>query len=119
MNAGDLAVFALRGLAGGVLVVVFALVAEVVTPKAFSGLFAAAPSIAIASLAITVIAEGAATAQQASVGMTVGGVAMAGCCLLAVRAIPRVGAVWGSAVAWTVWIVISFGLYWAVFIGAR
>ena len=119
MSTGDLGVLALRGLAGGVLVVVFALLAEVVTPKAFSGLFAAAPSVAIASLSITIVAEGAAEARQDSIGMAVGGVAMAGCCVLAVTAIPRVGAVWGSAVAWLAWSVIAFGLYWAVFIGAR
>jgi ABC-type spermidine/putrescine transport system permease subunit I len=34
---GEIGVLALRGLAGGALVVVFALIGEVVTPKAFSG----------------------------------------------------------------------------------
>ena len=53
---GDIGVLALRGLAGGALVVVFALIGEVVTPKAFSGLFSAAPSVAFASLAITIVA---------------------------------------------------------------
>ena len=116
---GDVGVLALRGLAGGVLVVVFALVGEVVTPKAFSGLFSAAPSVAIASLVITAIAEGVSKARQDSVGMVVGSLAMAGCCVVAAAAIPKIGALWGSGASWVAWLVVALGLYWAVFIGAH
>jgi uncharacterized protein DUF3147 len=119
MNIGDLGVLALRALAGGALVVVFALIAEAVSPKAFSGLFAAAPSVSLASLAITVAAVGTHSARQAAIGMTVGGVAMAGCCVVTVTAIPRLQAVWGSAAAWAGWGLIGCGLYWAVFVGAH
>lgn len=115
----DIGVLALRGLAGGLLVVVFALVAEVVDPKAFAGLFAAAPSVAIASLAITVISDGASEARQSSIGMVVGGIGMAACCVAAVGAIPRLKALWGSVVAIAGWGVVALGLYWAVFIGGR
>jgi hypothetical protein len=116
---GDLGVLALRALAGGTLVVVFALIGEVVSPKAFSGLFSAAPSVAVASLAITVAAEGTAKARQGSVGMVAGGVGMAACCILAAVAVPRLKALWGSVVAWGVWGVVAMGLYWAVFVGAH
>ena len=119
MNLGEIGVLALRAVAGGALVVVFALIAEAVSPKAFSGLFAAAPSVALASLAITVAAAGNHTARQAAIGMTVGGVAMAACCVVTVTAIPRVQAVWGSAAAWAGWGLIGCGLYWAVFVGAH
>jgi hypothetical protein len=119
VNIGGLGVLALRGLAGGVLVVVFAMIGEVVSPKAFSGLFAAAPSVAIASLSLTLLTEGSRTARQDSIGMVVGGMAMAACCVVAVTAIPRIRAVWGSLVAWIGWAVVAFGLYWAVFVGAR
>jgi hypothetical protein len=112
-------VLALRALAGGALVVVFALVGEVVTPKAFAGLFAAAPSVAVASLAITIAAESPAEARQSSIGMVIGAVAMTVCCILAAVAIPRVRAFWGSVAAWLGWAVAGLGLYWAVFVGAR
>ncbi len=115
----EIGVLALRGLAGGLLVVLFALVCEAVKPKAFSGLFASAPSVAVASLAITVIVDGAQRAHQASVGMVVGGLAMMACCVLAATAIPRIRALWGSAVAWLGWGAVAAGLYWAVFVGAR
>jgi hypothetical protein len=110
---------ALRGLAGGTLVVIFALIGEAVTPKAFSGLFSAAPSVAIASLVITVLTEGTRTAQQASAGMVVGGLAMVACCVLATATIPRIRSVKGSLAAWCGWAAVDLGLYWAVFIGAR
>jgi Protein of unknown function (DUF3147) len=119
MELGDIGVLALRGLAGGALVVVFALIGEVVKPKAFAGLFSAAPSVAVASLAITIVAENPGKARQASVGMVIGGVAMAVCCMLAVVAIPRIRSLWGSLVAWVGWIAVDLGLYWAVFVGAR
>jgi hypothetical protein len=116
---GDIGVLALRGLAGGALVVVFALIGEVVTPKAFSGLFSAAPSVAVASLAITIVAENDVKARQASTGMVIGGVAMAVCCVLAASAIPRIRSLWGSLAAWTGWVAVDLELYWAVFIGAH
>jgi hypothetical protein len=116
---GELGVLALRGLAGGSLVVVFALIGEVVSPKAFSGLFSAAPSVAVASLAITIVAESPAKARQASIGMVVGGVAMAASCVLAAVATPRVRSLWGSLAAWLGWVAVDLGLYWAVFVGAH
>ena len=116
---GDIGVLALRGLAGGALVVVFALIGEVVTPKAFSGLFSAAPSVAVASLAITIVAESPAKARQASIGMVVGGAAMVVCCILAAVAIPRIGSLWGSLAAWLGWAGVDLALYWAVFLGAH
>ncbi len=119
VHTGDVGILLLRGLAGGALVLVFAQMAEVVSPKAFSGLFAAAPSVAVASLAITAASEGAKTARQDSIGMVVGGIAMAACCVVAVVAIPRVQALRGSAASWVAWLVVAMGLYWAVFVGVR
>ena len=108
-----------RGVAGGTLVVVFALISQVVSPKAFSGLFAAAPAVALASLGITVVTKDALTARQDAIGMSVGGIAMAAACVVAVAAIPRLKALWGSAVSWVAWLVMGLGVYWTVFIGGR
>jgi hypothetical protein len=119
VNAHEVMVIALRGVAGGTLVAVFALIGEVVSPKAFAGLFSAAPSVAVASLTITLLFEDARTAHHDAVGMVVGGVGMAACCVIAVTAIPKIGALSGSLASWLSWGVVSTGLYWAVFIGAR
>jgi Protein of unknown function (DUF3147) len=110
---------ALRGLAGGTLVVISALIGETVSPKAFSGLFSAAPTVAIASLLLIIVSEGPATARKASVGMVVGAIAMVACCILATATIPRIRSLRGSLAAWACWIVVDLGLYWAVFTGAH
>jgi hypothetical protein len=115
----EVGILALRGLAGGSLVVAFALISEIVKPKAFAGLFAAAPSVAIASLTITVITEGASKAHQASIGMAAGAVGMAACCALAAAVIPRLKALRGSLLAIAGWAAVALGLYWVVFIGGR
>lgn len=115
----DLSVLVVRGLAGGSLVVVFALINEMVTPKAFSGLFSAAPSVAFASLAVTIVAESSAKARQASIGMVIGGIAMGASCIVAAVAIPRIQSLRGSIAAWLSWAAVDLGLYWAVFVGAR
>lgn len=115
----DLGILALRGVAGGSLVVLFALMGEVVKPKAFAGLFAAAPSVALASLVITVMTDSSTKARQASVGMVIGGVGAAASCVIAVGAIPRLEALWGSVAAVVGWLAVALGLYWSVFIGAQ
>lgn len=47
-----------RFLLGGAFVSLFALVGDVLRPKRFAGLFGAAPSVALASLALTVAKSG-------------------------------------------------------------
>lgn len=115
----EVGILALRAVAGGTLVVLFALISEAVKPKAFAGIFAAAPSVAIASLTITVLTDGVDKARLASVGMVVGAVGMAACCTIAVVTIPQMKALKGSLVSIGAWMLVSLGLYWAVFIGAR
>jgi hypothetical protein len=52
-----------RFLLGGALVSLFALVGDVVRPKRFAGIFAGAPSVALATLALTATNSGALTAS--------------------------------------------------------
>jgi Protein of unknown function (DUF3147) len=49
----------LRGLIGATIVSAFAIVADVVKPKSFAGLFGAAPSVALATFVLTIRTEGA------------------------------------------------------------
>src|SRR5205807_3388129 len=52
-------VFAVKAVIGGLAVLGFSVIGEAARPKRFAGLFAAAPSVALASLAITVLSKGA------------------------------------------------------------
>ncbi len=117
MNA--VALVALQGVIGGTLVVVFALIGQVVKPRVFSGLFMAAPSVGLASLAIAVGFHGVGRAEQNAIGMVPGALGMTACCVVATGVIPKIRALWGSLAAWATWGVVGLGLYWAVFVGAR
>lgn len=52
-----------RFLLGGVLVSLFALIGDVVRPKRFAGIFGGAPSVALATLALTTAKSGALVAS--------------------------------------------------------
>ncbi len=47
-----------RFLVGGAVVSAFAAIGDVLKPKSFAGLFGAAPSVALATLGLTLLAEG-------------------------------------------------------------
>ena len=64
----DLPLLAVRALAGGSFVVAFALIGEAAHPKSFSGLFSAAPSVALAGLLVTALAKTAHAAGEAALG---------------------------------------------------
>ncbi|HEY6482401.1 MAG TPA: DUF3147 family protein [Steroidobacteraceae bacterium] len=61
-----------RFLIGGTVVLLFALLGDVVRPKSFAGIFGAAPSVALATLALTVHADGRAYAATEARSMIVG-----------------------------------------------
>ncbi|HWC39500.1 MAG TPA: DUF3147 family protein [Acidimicrobiales bacterium] len=109
----EMAQLATKTVAGGALVVAFALIGEAARPKRFSGLFSSAPAVALASLIVTVVAKGTFDARSASLGMIAGSVAMVACCVVAVRAVPSLHVVPASALVWATWLVVSFGLYGA------
>lgn len=65
----------LRFLIGGAVVSSFAAIADVFKPKSFAGLFGAAPSIALATLGLTVAGEGRVYAATEARSMMVGAIA--------------------------------------------
>jgi Protein of unknown function (DUF3147) len=65
----------IRFVVGGFVVVAFSLVSDLLKPKTFAGLFGAVPSVALASLALTVIKLGKDTAAIEARSMIIGGVA--------------------------------------------
>lgn len=102
---------AAKALLGGVFVVLFALLSEAMTPKRFAGVFAAAPSVALASLLVTVVAKGAGDARLASVGMTAGAVAFTAYCLAVPAALRRWGALRGAVATVGLWLVVAAAGY--------
>jgi uncharacterized membrane protein (GlpM family) len=110
----QLPVLGLRMVVGGLFVVAFAVVAELVEPKKFAGLFSAAPAVALGSLLITLAAKGADDLRQAALGMVVGAVALVVYCGLATFGVRRMGALAGSALVLTAWGVAAGILYWTI-----
>ena len=107
---------ALRFVVGGAIVALFAVVSEIVAPKTFAGVFGAAPSVALATLAIALATRGPAYAAVECRSMIAGGVAMvaygAACASIVGR---RVAPVWVEAGAcWLVWVVVAFGVWSAI-----
>ncbi len=52
-----------RFIIGGAMVSVFAIIGDVLKPKSFAGLFGAAPSVALATLAMTILSDGSSYAN--------------------------------------------------------
>jgi uncharacterized membrane protein (GlpM family) len=65
-----------RFLLGGLIVSVFAVIADVVRPKGFAGLFGAAPSVALATLALTLVNDGKLYAAVEAKSMIAGAAAL-------------------------------------------
>ena len=69
--------YGLRFLAGGIAVSAFAALGDTLRPKSFAGLFGAAPSIALATLLITLSQKGAPFVAMEGRSMIVGAFALA------------------------------------------
>jgi len=96
----QLIAIALKALAGGSLVVGFSGLGDVLKPKAFAGIYGAAPSVALASLVITVLTTGPSKAATSAHGMIAGAAGMIACCVAATMLVKRFGALGGSILAW-------------------
>jgi Protein of unknown function (DUF3147) len=101
----------LKGVLGGIAVVALSLVGEASRPKRFAGLFAAAPSVALASLLITVPVAGSAGTVPYARGMLIGSAGMVAYCLASLVLIDRLHALLGSILSWLAWLAVAGGLY--------
>lgn len=99
----DVLILAVKGLAGGGLVVAFALLSEGLSPKRFAGLFSAAPAVALAGLAVVVIGETTHKAHENSLGMIAGGVGMVAYAAAVVSLLRRRRAAGAAALALLAW----------------
>ncbi|MGZ5988812.1 MAG: DUF3147 family protein [Rhizomicrobium sp.] len=106
--------YVVRFLAGGLIVSVFAMLGDVLRPKSFAGLFAAAPSVALATLTLAFLKEGNDYVAQESRSMILGALAMTlysiAVCQLLVRL--RWPALAATTIAVLLWGAIALGSQW-------
>lgn len=104
-----------RFLVGGALVSVFSLLGDLFKPKSFAGLFGAAPSVALATLALTIRADGARYAATEARSMTGGALALGAYVWFVSWAMRRfrVHALPTALGGLAIWCVIAFGI-WAL-----
>jgi hypothetical protein len=104
----------LRFVIGGVVVSLFAMLGDAFRPKSFAGLFGAAPSVALATLGLTVMRDGNAYASTEARSMILGALAF---CVYA-ASVSWVGLRWKMGALKTtlllipLWFAGSFGAWW-------
>lgn len=103
----DVVILAVKGLAGGTLVLAFALLSQGLEPKRFAGLLSAAPAVALAGLTVALLDKGAHDAHQAATGMIAGGVGMAVYAAAMIPLLRRARASVASLSALGVWTVVA------------
>ena len=103
----DVLILAIKALAGGTLVVAFALLSEALSPKRFAGLFSAAPAVAIAGLVVVILDKGPHEAHENTVGMIAGSAGMASYAFACVPLLRRMKAVRAAIVAVSAWLVAT------------
>jgi uncharacterized membrane protein (GlpM family) len=102
-----------KALIGGIVVVAFAAMGELLRPRGLAGILAAAPSVALASLAVTSATTGTGSATAQATAMVAGAAALFVFCLVGIESVRRLGALRGSIAATMPWLAVAIGL-WAV-----
>jgi hypothetical protein len=102
-----------RFLIGGTLVSTFALVGDAVRPKSFAGLFGAAPSIALATLGLTVAKDGGDYAAIEARSMIAGAIAFFIYAFIVSKVMMRYKppALVTTSALMLVWLASAFGLW--------
>jgi Protein of unknown function (DUF3147) len=104
-----------RFASGGLIVSMFAALGEVLKPKSFAGLFGAAPSVALATLVLTIAVDGKLYAATEARSMIVGAIAFfayaAFCRRLMMR--NRMHSTLASTSALVLWLICALGI-WAI-----
>jgi hypothetical protein len=106
--------FLMRFLVGGAVVSAFSLCGDVLRPKSFAGLWGAAPSVALASIGMTVKQHGAAYVAVESRSMAVGAIAFLCYAYATGQLLKRfhVKALTVAILAMPIWFAVSFGGLW-------
>jgi len=106
--------YVLRFAIGGIAVSTFAVLGDMFRPKSFAGLFGAAPSVALVTLALALANQGPSYAAIEGRSMVIGAVAMCLYSVLVCRLMKR--AQWHALPATTVailaWLAAALGGKW-------
>src|SRR5215470_6136128 len=107
----------IRFLIGGVVVSVFAVIGDLFKPKSFAGLFGAAPSVALATLGLTVATNGSAYAALEARSMLAGAIALLVYGIFVSWLIMRykTGATMITLCTIPIWLGVSFALCYTCF----
>ncbi len=104
---------AVRFLVGGIVVSAFAVIADLLKPKSFAGLFGAAPSVALATLGLTLATEGASYAATEARSMMAGAIAFFVYASVVSWLMMRyeIQALWVTVFALPLWLGIAFAIW--------
>jgi hypothetical protein len=107
-------VILIRFLIGGIAVSVFAVLGDLFKPKSFAGLFGAAPSVALATLGLTVASDGKYYAYTEARSMIAGAVAffVYASCVSWILMRGRFTALSVTISALPIWAAAAFGLWY-------
>jgi uncharacterized protein DUF3147 len=103
----------LRFIIGGTVVCIFSLLSDLFKPRRFAGLFGAAPSVALATIGLTVASQGksyGATEARSMVGGAVALLVYASCVAYTVFRC-KTSPLWTTISLLVVWFAISFGVW--------
>lgn len=106
-------VLAAKVLLAGGLVALISQLSTSLQPKLFAGLFAAAPSVAAASLLIASFDRPAHVLPYAQ-GMLAGSAGMVACCLAAMLLVPRLHSLLASAAGWLAWAAAALAAFMVI-----
>ena len=103
-----------RFLVGGAVVSAFAIIGDLLKPKTFAGLFGAAPSVALATLGLTVATEGTSYASTEAHSMMAGAIAFTvyASCVSWVMMRYRLNALLVTTCLIPLWLGAAFGLWY-------
>ena len=103
----------LRFLIGGMVVSLFALISDILRPRSFAGIFGAAPSIALATLGLTIMKEGPQYASIEARSMVLGaiGFLVYATCVCRLLARSNTAALVATVGFLPVWAAVSFSLW--------
>ena len=107
----------LRFLIGGVVVSAFAVIGDLFKPKSFGGLFGAAPSVALATLALTVAKDGRSYAALEARSMLAEAFGLLLYALVVSRLLMhrQISAFTATMISMPVWFAVAFTV-WVIFL---
>ena len=108
----------LRFLTGGIVVSAFAVLGDLLKPKSFAGLFGAAPSVALATLGLTVATQGRSYAATEARSVAGGAVAffVYASCVSWVLMRYKLRALVATTILILVWLAAAFA-FWLIVLG--